>query len=103
MPAVPVPGPSERPELLVVLRDNPILWALVATWPQVRLAKTRRDKVAEKWARCANRRTAEVEAAWDALFQNGICRRDGTVDPSAARYVKEQIARSLGLKRRPPS
>lgn len=93
-------SPSERDELLILLDSDPTLWRLVVTWPNVKRPKTRRDRVVERWAQISGRRVAEVNRAWEVLFSNGICRRDGTVDPKAAQYVKAQIAAQLKWRRK---
>jgi len=91
-------GPSENQSLLTMLDDNPVLRKLIGTWPNAWRVGAKKHEQITTWAALTLLREVEVEASWRALFENGFCRKDGTVDPLAARYVA-----SFALSRLPAS
>ena len=79
--------PSDSPALLLMLDGNPTLQKLIATWPNAWRSGAKKHEQIATWAALTGLRDIEVDAAWRTLFDNGFCRRDGTVDPYAARYL----------------
>jgi len=88
-------GPQDRPLLLALLQNNPILWKLIATWPNVERPEgwnagghaNARQELYDRWAALSGVSRWDVRAAWKILFKNGILREDGTVDPAAEQYA----------------
>ena len=94
-------GPSERPELLGLLKDAEPLWRLIAVWPNVGgVGRSKaKERMVARWAKLALMREAEVRSCWELLVHNGFVRLDGTVDPVAARYVMNQMAKTVRTSR----
>lgn len=59
---------------------------MVAAWPAVppTQSKTRRNRL---WALIANVALVRANRIAESLISAGICRPDGTVEPTAARFV----------------
>jgi hypothetical protein len=91
-------SPTDSPALLLLLDGNPTLQKLIATWPNAWRSGAKRHEQVETWAKLTGLRDVEVEAAWRTLFENGFCRRDGTVDEFANRYLA-----SMAMGRLPAS
>jgi hypothetical protein len=78
--------PSVNQSLLALLDDNATMRKLIGTWPNAYLPSAKRHEQVTRWAALTMLREVEVEDCWRALFENGFCRRDGTVDAMAAKY-----------------
>ena len=74
---------SMSPNALLLLKKNEVAQLLAASWPKVHISRGARRKRVEVWARIAGVRRADVEVFHDMLFENEICRPDGTLDPLA--------------------
>jgi hypothetical protein len=88
--------PTENPALLLMLDGNPTLQTLIATWPNAWRSGAKKHEQVVTWAAVTGLRPVEVANAWRTLFENGFCRRDGTVDEFAAKYLA-----SLAMSRLP--
>jgi hypothetical protein len=96
--------PSEQKSLTVMLDGNPTLQKLVATWPNAYRQGAKKHEQISTWAALAMLRDVEVADAWRALFENGFCRKDGTIDEFAAKYLETMvISRLPAAARRRPS
>ena len=71
------------PNALLFLKKNEVAQLLAAAWPKVHVTRGARKKRIEVWAKLAGVRKADAELFHDMLFENEICRPDGTLDPLA--------------------
>jgi len=88
---------------LNILRANEVLIQMASAWPRVRFAKTStRQQRVESWARTAGLSIYDVAQFYDTLFDNEICRPDGTLDPLAEGWLTRHGLRGMKLPAPPP-
>src|SRR5882672_9289514 len=71
---------------LLLLRDNATVQQLVVAWPNVKQHRLT-EKMVQSWAQVAGVPEYEVYTWMPMLVSNGICLKDGTVDPLAMGYL----------------
>lgn len=94
---------SMSPHALLFLKRNDVAQLLASAWPKVRITRGARKKRVEVWARIAGVRKQDVELFHDMLFENEICRPDGTLDPLADGWLTRVALAGMKFTAAPPT
>lgn len=94
---------SMSPHAILFLKKNEVAQLLASAWPKVHFSRGARKKRIEVWARVAGVRRADVAMFHDMLFENEICRADGTLDPLADSWLTRHALAGMKFSAQPPA
>ena len=89
-PSARIP-PSQRKALLELVLTYADVRILVATWPNAYVKGMSKKRMIFRWSLVSGLREIEILNRWRLLFDNGICKEDGTVDQTVDRLLESLV------------